>query len=50
MSDDLASDSTAEGSQDNRRLVKSKVPNLFVMLLGGVYYGRVEVNGRRLKK
>lgn len=41
---------TDGASQDGRRLVKSKVPNLFMLEPSGVYYGRVKVGGKVLKK
>jgi integrase len=50
MSDDTDTISTPKSSQDGRRLVKSKVENLFLLLPSGMYYGRVKIKGKTLKK
>jgi hypothetical protein len=46
MNENLNIVGTGTGSQDKRRLVKSKVTNLFIMRPGDVYYGRVKINGK----
>lgn len=38
------------GSQDERYFVKFKLPNLLILMPSRVYYGRVKIAGRTLKK
>jgi hypothetical protein len=40
---------TLEASPKERRVVKSAIPNLFIMKPSGIYYGRVKVGGKTIK-
>lgn len=46
MNEDVDKTGTRAGSQDNRYFVKSKVPNLFLLMPSGIYYGRVKIKGK----